>query len=809
MNFIGNRLSTRFTVILTVVMTGFFLLFSVIITAYSIGSIKSQLNKRLTDLSALAQSSLSSALWQYNQTSINDFVDALFLYEDIVFVKVVSDDNSPIKVKKRPPYEGRSISDFEGSHDFITRTIPIKYSEFYVGTVQVAISRESITDIIATNTLTSILGLLGLTIVSYITVLLITRRLVLSQILLLKNSTDEISSGNLDAFINTAGKDEIGELAKSFDGMRTSIKNYIERIKKANELAKVNLKLKDEITERRKAEERVIQQNVVLEAINSVFKEALRCDSAADVAKKCLSIAEEVTGSKFGSIAEVNENGRFNTIALSNPGWEACDFVDSDEHWVIQDMEVRGIWGSALKSEHGLICNDPSKHSDSVGTPEGHLPITSFLGVPFQNEKIKGIIGVANKEGGYSESDKRVINSLAFAFVEVIARKKVEQDLKKSEARFRTFFDKSFHFALILDLEGTVLEMNMLCSAVCGKYAEGVIGRPFWEAGWWKQFPDVRDKSVAAVHRVVNGNIVNDEISFIDKDRQVHKGIRNISPIRDEQGNIQFISVVGLDITERIQMTEQLKEYSGQLEARVEERTKDLEKSNVQLQSALREMETFSYSISHDLKAPLRAITGFSNILMEDHTGGLSKEGNRILNIIHTNVIHMGDLIEDILIYSRAGREPLKKTTTNLHKLTEEILAKTLQESPERKIEIKVLPLPSCMCDRGRMNQVMTNLLGNAVKFTAKNEVAKIEIGCIEDNGKTVYYIRDNGVGFDMKYADKMFGLFQRLHSPKEFEGTGVGLAIVQRLVQRHGGRIWAEGTVNNGATFYFTLGDS
>ncbi len=252
--FSSNNLSTRFTVILTVVMTGVFLMFSSILTIRNIGSINSQLNKKLSDLSSLAQSSLSSALWQYNETNISDFVDALFLYENIAFVKVVSDENKPFIIKKRSQYEGITISDYDKSSLFVTRTIPIMHNSVNVGAIQVAVARESISHIIISHTLTSILGLLILTVVIYFTVLLITRRFVLHQILLLKNSTDEISSGNLDAFIYTGGRDEIGELAKSIDSMRTSIKDSIEKIRKADELAKVNIRLNKEILERKEAE---------------------------------------------------------------------------------------------------------------------------------------------------------------------------------------------------------------------------------------------------------------------------------------------------------------------------------------------------------------------------------------------------------------------------------------------------------------------------------------------------------------------------------------------------------------------------
>ncbi len=261
-----------------------------------------------------------------------------------------------------------------------------------------------------------------------------------------------------------------------------------------------------------------------------------------------------------------------------------------------------------------------------------------------------------------------------------------------------------------------------------------------------------------------------------------------------------------MEIIERMKVQEELKKSRDNMENLINKRTEELKASNRELQIAVKEMETFSYSISHDLKAPLRAVNGFSNILLEDYAGSLDAEGLRILNVIHTNVVQIRQLIDDILRLSRMGLQPLKKSEIDMKKLAEDIFAELKQECPERTINFHVNPLPSCQGDSVLITQIMRNLLSNAIKFTGQREVAEIEAGSRLNNEKPVYYVKDNGVGFDMKYAEKLFSLFQRLHSPKDFEGTGVGLAIVQRLVHRHGGRIWAEAKVNEGATFFFTF---
>jgi light-regulated signal transduction histidine kinase (bacteriophytochrome) len=251
---------------------------------------------------------------------------------------------------------------------------------------------------------------------------------------------------------------------------------------------------------------------------------------------------------------------------------------------------------------------------------------------------------------------------------------------------------------------------------------------------------------------------------------------------------------------------EELKQHKAHLEELVNERTRALENSSEQFKALARELETFSYSISHNLKAPLRAISGYAGMLKEDYSGSLDEEGNRLLNVINENAVKMGQLIEDILTYSRVGRKSLEKTKIDMNKLADEICSELRQGCPERKIDFQVKKVPDCNGDRRLIKQILINIISNAIKFAKVRNEAAIEIGSRKIDDKETYYIKDNGVGYDIKYADKMFGLFQRLHSTKEFEGTGVGLAIVQRLVNRHGGKIWTEAKPDEGATFYFTL---
>jgi light-regulated signal transduction histidine kinase (bacteriophytochrome) len=243
---------------------------------------------------------------------------------------------------------------------------------------------------------------------------------------------------------------------------------------------------------------------------------------------------------------------------------------------------------------------------------------------------------------------------------------------------------------------------------------------------------------------------------------------------------------------------ERVKRNAEELEIRVRERTSALEAAN-------KELESFSYSVSHDLRSPLRAIDGFSRIVLEDYAAALDAEGRRLLGVIRDNARKMGQLIDDLLEYSRLGRKPLASAEIDMKRLVEEVLGE-LPASGGSPPRLEVGVLPPARGDATLLKQVWANLLANAVKFSAGREPPVIEVSGRENGAQCVYCVKDNGAGFDMRYHEKLFNVFQRLHREDEFEGTGVGLAIVQRVVSRHGGRVWAEGIVDAGAAFYFSL---
>jgi PAS domain S-box-containing protein len=233
---------------------------------------------------------------------------------------------------------------------------------------------------------------------------------------------------------------------------------------------------------------------------------------------------------------------------------------------------------------------------------------------------------------------------------------------------------------------------------------------------------------------------------------------------------------------------------------------KQLEISNSKLQDANKELEAFSYSVSHDLKAPLRAVIGFSQILKEDFESQLDSESKRYINLIQDNAENMGTLINDLLNFSRMGRTELQKSQLDLHAIAQRVKSELEPSTQNRNISFKLKPMPFVNADEKLIYHAVLNLLSNAVKFTSKLENAIVEFGCISQNNENVFYIKDNGVGFNMKYAGKIFDVFQRLHTVEEFPGTGIGLSIVQRIIHKHEGKIWVESEKNKGTTFFFTI---
>ncbi len=390
----------------------------------------------------------------------------------------------------------------------------------------------------------------------------------------------------------------------------------------------------------------------------------------------------------------------------------------------------------------------------------------------------------------------------------VTERKQAEEALKESEERFSTaFFTSPVSQSIIAQGGNEIMAVNDACCHLFGYRREELIGASTAKLKLWEN-PADRLAAVEELQRT--GHLLPREATIRVKSGEIRTVITAIEPISWKGVPCLISSVV--DITELKQAEEEARRLNEELEQRVVERTAQLEDAN-------KELEAFSYSVSHDLRAPLRAMSGFSNILTEEYQAQMPPEASRYLGQIAQNASQMGALIDDLLRFARLSRQPLDRQAVAMDKLVRQALEELDAEQEGRQVEINIGELPECRADPALLKQVWVNLLSNALKFTRRRQSAKIEVGWLprpalaspRTKGKGdesgAYFVRDNGVGFDMQYAHKLFGVFQRLHRTEDYEGTGVGLAIVQRVVHRHGGRAWAEAKVDKGATFYFTLG--
>jgi len=371
--------------------------------------------------------------------------------------------------------------------------------------------------------------------------------------------------------------------------------------------------------------------------------------------------------------------------------------------------------------------------------------------------------------------------------------------LRESEARARLVLDTALDAVITMDSRGTVTSWNPEAEKIFGWSREDVVGRELAAAIIPPQHREAHKRGLSHYLTTGEGPVLNKriEISALHRDGHEFPVELSITPV--QSGGTQTFSAFVRDITGRKKAEEEIHKLNATLEQRVQERTAQLEAVN-------KELEAFSYSVSHDLRAPLRHIDGFANMLRHEAKDSLSETSQRYLGVISDATRQMGALIDDLLLFSRMGRAELHQQPLNMDELAREALQEIRRETEGRNINWQIHPLPEVRADRALMKLVWTNLLSNAIKYTRHREPAEIAIGGHEREAEIEFYVRDNGAGFDMRYAHKLFGVFQRLHQSEEFEGTGIGLANVRRIINRHGGRTWAEGKVDAGATVYFTL---
>jgi PAS domain S-box-containing protein len=378
---------------------------------------------------------------------------------------------------------------------------------------------------------------------------------------------------------------------------------------------------------------------------------------------------------------------------------------------------------------------------------------------------------------------------------DVTERKRVEGALQEREEQLRLYAAYSPAAIAMLDRDMKYLVVSRRWMEVYRLEEESIIGRSHYEL-----FPEISERWKKIHQRCLGGAVEKcDEEAFLRADGNTNWIRWEVRPWRGADGSIGGIIIFSEDISERKAASEQIHQLNVELEQRVIERTQQLETAN-------KELEAFSYSVSHDLRAPLRAVNGFSKIVLDNFGSQIPADARELLELICKGGEQMGELIDDLLAFSKFSRQLMSRQAVDSVRLVQTVLDNSVSQRQDRPIEIHVGDLPPCQGDAALLKQVWVNLISNAIKYTRGREPGVIEIGCQRTNNENVYFVRDNGAGFDMQNASKLFGVFQRFHGADEFEGTGVGLAIVQRIVNRHGGRIWAAAEVGRGATFSFTL---
>lgn len=393
------------------------------------------------------------------------------------------------------------------------------------------------------------------------------------------------------------------------------------------------------------------------------------------------------------------------------------------------------------------------------------------------------------------DTDGNVINYVGM-FFDLTQRMAAEEAIRTSERKYRGMFGGAPEGVWVIGPDGGTTEVNRRVCEMLGYAPEEMHGRSPLD------FADEVNREIMREARKVAKTNAHQSYEVALRHKTGHNVFvqLNATNLHNEDGSLAGVLAFLSDLTERRRMEKALNRLNEELEQRVAERTIALEVAN-------RELEAFSYSVSHDLRAPLRAIHGFCHILQESHADKIDEQAKDLVTRVTAAAGRMGQMIDDLLNLSRISQQEMQRRAVDLSALAREVAEELQEGDPGHKAEWVIAPRVMAQGDRGLLRVVLQNLIGNAWKYSSKRDAVRIEFGIAKKEGRPVYFVRDNGAGFDMAYAGKLFGAFRRLHSPFEFPGTGIGLATVARIVHRHGGEVWADGKVNEGACFYFSLG--
>ncbi|OIO94112.1 MAG: hypothetical protein AUK03_07170, partial [Anaerolineae bacterium CG2_30_64_16] len=586
------------------------------------------------------------------------------------------------------------------------------------------------------------------------------------------------------------------------------------------------------------------RESAVREAVNRVFHEALTCETQQEVARTCLAVAEGLTGSAFGFVGEINQAGRFDTIALSDPGWASCRMPEQDAIAALTDMPIRGLWGQVIRKGASLIFNEPASHPDRVGTPVGHPELTALLGVPLKRAGATvGMIALANKTGGYNAVDQAAIEALSVAFVEALSRKRVEQAEREQRTLAEALRDTAESLAGTLDLDEVLARILVNVERVVPHDASTIM---FIEDGYARV---VRSRGYAArgldsvlAVRLPIGELPNLRQMIetggpvIIADTQQYSSwvrlpetswIRSYvgAPIR-VRGTV--VGLLNLDSATpgffRPLHAERLKTFADQAGVAIENARlyASLQETNVELQAAVRAKDEMIQNVSHELRSPLTVISGYVELFAEAGLGALTAEQTQALSVMRAQSKRLLFMVNRLLTLQSFSADKLQPMELDL----ESWLACAAEGWELRaagaaiRLDVEVTsPLPPIRVDADFLGQVIENLLDNALKFSPQGGAVTVRAFLQTDDrqgqsaaappASVIITVADQGIGIPRDKLSSIFGRFYQVDSgsSRQYGGVGIGLALCKAIVEAHGGRIWADSAgEGQGSTFYVAL---
>lgn len=548
-----------------------------------------------------------------------------------------------------------------------------------------------------------------------------------------------------------------------------------------------------DITERKQKEKQLLRQQNLLEGINRIFRESIIKETVNEVGNECLKVAEELTGSQFGFIGSINSKGKFDTTALSDPGWGECRVPETDAVLQINNMEIRGIWGDVIKNGTSLIVNDPPSYPNRVGIPPGHPELNSFLGVPIKpDKKVVGMIALANKPGGYTEEDQRIIEAISVSFAEALLRKETQVELKEHRD----------HLEKLVEEKTRELKTN------------------------WEQtltlFSGIDDVMYVSDPETYELLYVNEAFKKNWGDEVLGKKCHSVIQSRDTPCPFCTNDIIFGEYKGKTYIWEFQNEVTGSwfrcadkaikwpdgrmVRFEIASDISEQKQTEQKLAESNEELEQFAYVASHDLQEPLRMVSSYTQLLARRYEDKLDQDAQDFIEFAVDGANRMQQLIQDLLQYSRLNTRGQEFQEVDLLEVFNEAVNNLKISIEENGAKVTNETLPTVFADPSQLVSLFQNLIGNAIKFRRDEIPPRIHISVEEKNNEWLFAVADNGIGIEDQYKERIFVIFQRLLSKDKYPGTGIGLSLCKRIIERHGGRIWIESTYGEGSTFYFTL---